>query len=58
MQANCLKFLQQAGRIHNIFYVLLLELYISDGHTAPEPLLPIEIDSEEKYKLEEIFQSK
>lgn len=33
-------------------------MYVSEGCTAPEPLLPIDIDSEEKYKLKEILQSK
>jgi hypothetical protein len=48
MQVYCLKLSQQAGSIHNVFHFLLLEPYISNGRTAPEPLPPIEIDSEEK----------
>jgi hypothetical protein len=52
-----LKLLQQAGSIDNIFRVSLLELYVSNGCTAPEILPPIEIDSEEEYKLEDIFPS-
>jgi hypothetical protein len=52
-----LKLLQQVGSIHDIFHVLLLELYVSDGRTLPEPPLPIEMDSEKEYKLEEIIQS-
>jgi hypothetical protein len=51
MQANRLKLLQQASYIHDTIHYLLLELYISDGHTVPEPQQPIEIDSEEVYEL-------
>ncbi len=56
-QAYCLKLLQQAGSIHDVIHVLLLELYVSDGRTAHEPTPPIAIDGDEEYKLEEIFQS-
>jgi hypothetical protein len=52
-----MKLSQQAGSTHNVFQVLLLELYVSDGRTVPEPPLPIEIVSEEEYELEEILQS-
>jgi hypothetical protein len=48
---------QQAGSIHDIFHVLLLELYVFDGLTALEPPPPIEIDGEEEYELEDILQS-
>ncbi len=54
-EAYYLKLLQQAGSIHNVFHVSLLELYISDERTASKPLLPIEIDGEEDYELEEIL---
>jgi hypothetical protein len=56
-QAYCLELLQQAGSIQDVFHVLLLEPYVSDGHTAPKPLPHIEIDGEEQYRLEEILQS-
>jgi hypothetical protein len=56
-QAYHLEHLQQAGSIHNVFHVLLLELYVYDGYTVTETLPPIEIDSEEVYKLKEIHQS-
>jgi hypothetical protein len=36
---------------------LLLELYVSNGCTVPEPMLPIEIDHKEEYEREEILQS-
>jgi hypothetical protein len=35
----------------------MLELYVSNGRTAPKPLLPNEIDDEEENKDEEILQS-
>jgi hypothetical protein len=56
-QAYRLKLLQQAGSIHDVIHILLLELYISDGCTVPEPPLPTKIVSEEEYKLEKILQS-
>ncbi len=56
-QAYRLKLSQQVGSIHDVFHVLLLEPYISDGRRAPEPPPPIEVDSEEEYELEEILQS-
>ncbi len=52
-----LKLSLQACSIHDIFRVLLLEPYIYNGHTAPEPPWPIEINGEEGYELEEILQS-
>jgi hypothetical protein len=55
-QVYRLKLLQQDGSIHDVFQVSLLEPYVSNGRTAPEPPLPIEIDGEEEYKLEEILQ--
>ncbi len=56
-QAYRLKLSQQVGSIHEVFHVLLLEPYVSDGRRAPEPPLPIEVDGEEEYELEEIPQS-
>jgi hypothetical protein len=55
MQAYCLKLSQQAGSIHVVFNISLLEPYVSDRRTAPEPLPPIEIDSKEEFELEEII---
>jgi hypothetical protein len=55
-QAYRLKLLQQPGSIYDVFQVLLLEPYVSNLRTAPEPLPPIEIDIEEECKLEEILQ--
>jgi hypothetical protein len=57
-QAYCFELLKQAGSIHNIPHILLLELYLSDGRTAPGPLLPIKIDGKEEYELEKILHSK
>jgi hypothetical protein len=54
-QAYRWKLLQQAGSIHDIFHVSLLELYVSDRHPAPVLLSPIEIDCKEEYELEEIL---
>jgi hypothetical protein len=54
-QAYCLKLLQQAGNIHDIFHFLLLEQYVFDGRTAPELTLPSEIDSEKEYEFEKLF---
>jgi hypothetical protein len=45
-QAYRLKLSQQTGSIHDVFHVSLLEPYLSDGCTAPEPPPPIEIDVE------------
>jgi hypothetical protein len=56
-QAYGLKLSQQVGSINDIFHVSLLEPYVSDGRKAPEPPLPIEVDSEDEYKLEGILQS-
>jgi predicted phosphatase len=56
-QAYCLKLLQQASIIHNIFHVLLLEPYVSDRRTVPKLLPHIEVDGKEEYKLNEILQS-
>jgi hypothetical protein len=56
-QAYHLKLSQQVGSIHDVFHILLLEPYVSDGRCAPEPLPPIEVDGEEEYKLKEILQS-
>ncbi len=52
-----MKLSQQVGSIHDIFHVSLLKPYISDVRSIPKPPQPIEVDSEEKYKLEEILQS-
>ncbi len=52
-----MKLSQQVGSIHDVFYVSLLEPYVSDGRRAPEPPPPIEVDGEEEYELEEILQS-
>jgi hypothetical protein len=52
-----LKLSQQIGSIHDVLHVLLLEPYVSDGHSAPRPPPPIEVDGEEEYELEEILQS-
>jgi hypothetical protein len=49
--------LQQAGSIHDVFHVSLLEPYVFNRRTAPEPPPPIEIDGEEECELEEILQS-
>jgi hypothetical protein len=57
MQAYRLKLSQQAGSIHSVFHVSLLELYVSDSCTAPEHPLLIEIISEKEYELEEIIPS-
>ena len=57
MQAYRLKLSQQVGSIHDIFHVSLLEPYVSDRRSAPEPPPPIEVDGEEEYELEEILQS-
>jgi hypothetical protein len=57
-QAYCLKLLQQAGSNHDIFYISLLQLYVSNRCTVLELRLPIEIDNEEQYELKEILQSK
>ncbi len=43
-----MKLSQQAGSIYDVFHVLLLEPYIFDGRTAPEPPPPVEIDGEEE----------
>ncbi len=56
-QAYHLKLSQQAGSIHDVFQVSLLEPYVSNGPTAPEPPLPFDIDGEEEYELELILQS-
>jgi hypothetical protein len=56
-QAYRLKLLQEVGNIHDVFHVSLLEPYISDGRTAPEPPPPIELDGQEEYELEAILQS-
>ncbi len=50
-----MKLLQQASSICDVFHVSLLELYVSDGHTALEPTPPIEIDGTEGYELKEIL---
>lgn len=55
-QAYRLKFLPSI-KIHNFFYVLLLELYISTNEPKNSPLPPIEIKSKEKYKVKEILDS-
>ncbi len=52
-----MKLLQEIGYINNVFLVSLLEPFISDGHTAPEPPPPIEADSQEEYELEAILHS-
>ncbi len=57
-QTYCFKLSQQAGKSYDVFHVLLLEPYVSNGHTASKPLPSIEIDGKEEYKLEEILQSK
>jgi hypothetical protein len=36
---------------------LLLEWYVSYGHTAPKPPPPIEIKGKKGYELEEILQN-
>ncbi len=56
-QAYRLKLSQQVGSIHDVFHVSLLEPYVSDGRSAPEPPPPIEVAGEEEYELEEILQS-
>jgi hypothetical protein len=56
-QAYRLKLLLQVSSIRNVFHVSLLEPYVSDGSTAPEPLLPIEINGKEENELMEILQS-
>jgi hypothetical protein len=43
MNTYHLKFFQLAGRIYIIFYVSLLEQYVSDERTASAPPRPIEI---------------
>ncbi len=57
MQAYRLKLSQQAGSIRDVFHILLLKLYIFNRSTPREPSPPIEMDSEEKYKLGEVLQS-
>jgi hypothetical protein len=52
-----LKLSQQVGSIHDVFHVSLLEPYVSDRQREPEPPPAIEVDGEEEYELEEIFQS-
>jgi hypothetical protein len=47
MQAYSLKLVQQAGSIHNVFQVSLLEPYVSHRSTAPEPPPSIAIDEKE-----------
>jgi hypothetical protein len=47
-QAYRLKLFLQASSIYDVFHISLLEMYLSNRRTAPEPLLPIEIDSEEE----------
>ncbi len=54
-QAICLKLSQQAGNIHDAFYVSQLELYVSDQCTAPKRQPRFEKDSEEEYELEELL---
>jgi hypothetical protein len=56
-QAYRLKLLQELGNIHNLFHVSFLQPYISDEHTAPKLLPPIESDGEEGYELETILES-
>jgi hypothetical protein len=56
-QAYRLKLLQEVGNIHDVFHMSLLEPYVSDGRTAPEPPPPIELDFQEEYELEAILQS-
>ncbi len=56
-QAYRLKLLQEVGNIHDFFHVSLLEPYVSDGRTTPEPTPPNELDSQEEYELEVILQS-
>jgi hypothetical protein len=56
-QALCLKLLQEVGNMYDAFHVSLLEPYVSDGHTTPEPPLPIELDGQEECELEAILQS-
>jgi hypothetical protein len=56
-QAYCLKLSQQVGSTYDVFHVSLLEPYISDGRSTSELPPPIEVASEEEYKLKEILQS-
>jgi hypothetical protein len=51
-----LKHSQQVASIYNVFHVSLLEPYVSDGRSTPEPPPPVEVDDKEKYELEEILQ--
>jgi hypothetical protein len=55
-QAYRLKLSQQVGSIHDVFHVSLLEPYVSDGHSAPKPPPPIEVNGEEEYEHDEILQ--
>jgi hypothetical protein len=49
-----LKFSPQAGSILDVYHVSLLEPYVSNGRTVPEPTPPIKIDGENEYELEEV----
>ena len=43
-------------KIHNVFYISLLELYDTKSET---PLLsPIDVEREEEYEVKEIFNSR
>lgn len=53
-----MKLLQQTSSIYGIFRISLLEPYICDRCTVPEPPQPIKIASAEEYKLMVNPQSK
>ena len=52
--------LHETFRIHNIFHVSLLSLANEDSYSGQHlpPPLPIEVDGEEEYEVDEILDSK
>ncbi len=56
-QAYRLKLSQRVGIIHNVFHVLLLELYVSEGQRSAKLPSPIRVKSTAEYKAEETLCS-